>query len=380
MPIFTLFTLIDGRPFLQVSTQENSTDSLHQLQSLPGAYFQQEAGWLLPYQPQLYETLASIFPGDEIVLLPQKMAESPLDEHREVTNAPGENSIDETAMLQLTEQLMIREYSHRTIKSYRSHFRAFLSHMVGRSIESLAKEDFRQYLSHQARNMNWSESTINQAINTLKCYYEFVLGQERNFSSLRPQVPQYLPEILSEEEVERFLHSIDNIKHKAVLSLIYAAGLRLSESVNIRLADLYPEQGLIRIKASKGRQERYVSAPLATFALLQQYLNQFKPKHWLFEGLYDERYSPRTVQSVFRQAILLSQSNPYSTVQTLRHSYAFHLLKQGLGLAQVQILLGHATIKSTERYRYLYKESDPVVKMPFNSFLADSEPGIRYVA
>lgn len=382
MPIFTSVSLIENRPFLRVYAQEEEPGILDKLRSFPEAAFHASDGWLLPYQTHLYEALTRAFPELNIVLLPQKNVDPApnSDVQREPASTSDTGHPGEDALLQLTEHLMIRDYSHRTIKAYRSHFRAFMAYMAEKPLRYASKKDIRDYLSHQTQSLNWSEATVNQSISAIKCYFGYVLGQENSLSGLRPQVPQHLPEILQEKEVERFLLSIENLKHRAILSLIYATGIRLSESVNIRQEDLLPDQGLILIKAGKGRKDRYVNVPASLFDLLHQYIQASKPKYWLFEGIYDERYSPRTVQTIFRQAILLSQSNPYSTVQTLRHSCAIHLLRQGVSLVQVQELLGHASLKSTERYRLFQQHDCFPVRIPLNSLSAANEPGIRYVA
>jgi integrase/recombinase XerD len=160
----------------------------------------------------------------------------------------------EEALLRLTEQLMLNRYSHHTVKSYRNGLRQFLGYFPGRDPAHLDKNDIRQYMLHQIKQHRWSESTQNQAINAIKFYYERVLGQEKQLYDLRPRKPDQLPDILSEEEVNRLLNSVNNLKHRCILMLIYSAGLRLGESVRVRLDDIRWSAGRFLSKEAKAKK------------------------------------------------------------------------------------------------------------------------------
>ena len=148
----------------------------------------------------------------------------------------------------------------------------------------------------QTHEKKWSESPQNQAINAIKFYYEKVLEQDRQFYDIRPRKADKLPNVLSEEEVQQLINSIDNLKHKCILSLIYSAGLRLSESVNIRLDDILVKRKQIFIKAGKGKKDRYVILSDKILGLLTKYRQIYKPSYWLFEGMNGGQYSKRSVQ------------------------------------------------------------------------------------
>ena len=170
---------------------------------------------------------------------------------------PELNEEQQIALVSLEAQLRIRRYSSETIKTYCSSFKAFLNYYKGTPTDQLNEGDIKVYLLHLINQNNISISLQNTIINSIKFYYEKVLLRERFFiKDLRPKRSSTLPDILSESEVERLLNSTSNVKHKAILSLIYAAGLRLSEVVNLRKADLLMDQRKIHVKAGKGKKDR----------------------------------------------------------------------------------------------------------------------------
>ena len=167
------------------------------------------------------------------------------------------------------------------------------------------------------------------------------------------RVPIKLPDVLREQEIEKLVHSIDNMKHKAIIMLIYSAGLRLGELVNLRKADVLEDEKAIFVKAGKGKKDRITVLSDNILAYLKKYFDIYEPDYWLFEGQPDGQYSVRSVQAVFQKAVKDSKVNPYATVHTLRHSFATHLLERGTDLRQIQQLLGHNSISTTEIYTHI---------------------------
>jgi integrase/recombinase XerD len=258
------------------------------------------------------------------------------------------------ALLDLEEQLRIKRYSFRTIKSYKSAFQAFLIYFNTRNPKDLVELDFKKYLLYMIQVHKISESYQSGIINAIKFYYEAVQGRERFFvQNLRPKIPTQLPDVLSENEISRIIQSIDNQKHKAVIMLIYSAGLRLSEVVNLRKADILEDQKVLFIKAAKGKKDRVTILSDKILVYLKNYMDIYKPNYWLFEGQTNGQYSHRSVQAIFQNAVEKSKVNPYSSVHSLRHSFATHLLERGTDLRQIQLLLGHASIKTTEIYTHV---------------------------
>ena len=214
---------------------------------------------------------------------------------------------------------------------------------------------------------------LEKASHAIKFYYEKVLGQEKQLYDLRTRRPEQLPDILSEEEVKRLISSVKNLKHRCILMLIYSAGLRLSESVNVRLDDILVARKQIFIKAGKGKKDRYVILSDKLFEVLTKYREVYKPTYWLFEGMNGGRYSPRSVQQIMRRAVAQSKVNPFATVHTLRHSFATHMLERGTDLRYIQHLLGHGSIKTTEVYLHVRKQAEEGLKSPLDEMDWESD-------
>ena len=337
------------------------------MKQIPGAFWKPEHQWLVPDQPQSRKKMQELFG-----IVPP-LAEVDSSGNKIVTGQEDIADIHETAILKLVEQLMLNRYSHATVKSYRSCFRDFLRYRYHQALDprDITKEQIRQYMLTCIREKKWSESTQNQAINAIKFYYERVLGQDRELYDLRPRVGTRLPEVLSEDEVKRLISVVKNLKHRCILMLIYSAGLRLSESVNVRLDDLLVDRRQIFIKGGKGKKDRYVILSDKLLGVIMKYRDHYQPGYWLFEGVHGDRYSPRSVQQIMRRAVKESQVNPFATVHTLRHSFATHMLERGTDLRYIQHLLGHGSIKTTERYLHVRKEAEGKLRSPLEDMDLD---------
>lgn len=196
-------------------------------------------------------------------------------------------------------------------------------------------------------------------------YYGETAGQEAKVRNLiRPKKARKLPHVLTEEEVSRLLQATENLKHRCILMLIYSAGLRLGELLQLRLADLQPDQQRLFVYGGKGKKDRCTLLSPKVWERLQHYIEIYKPIEWVFEGQNGGPYSARSVQSIFSRAKEKSGINPYATVHTLRHSFATHLLEKGTDLRYIQELLGHESSKTTELYTHITHTGWAKVKSP----------------
>ena len=207
----------------------------------------------------------------------------------------------------------------------------------------------------------------NNFINAIKCYYEFVLGRDRTYYDLqRPKKPFQLPNVLDQAEVIKLFQAVDNLKHRCILLAIYSAGLRLSEVVNLRIADIRRTDKSIFVKAGKGKKDRYTLLSDTLLVELERYWQAYKPKYWLFEGQTGGQYSVRSVELILRKAVTKSGVNPYATVHTLRHSFATHLVISGLDILTLQKLLGHESPVTTEIYVHLSHQHMQQIQSPLD--------------
>jgi integrase/recombinase XerD len=273
----------------------------------------------------------------------------------------------ELAVTALEQVLMLKRYSHNTVKTYLKAFRQFIRYYDNIKPSQLSRAQIDAFIAHQIKTKNISESHQNQILSAIKMFYAEVAHQEEKVRNLiRPKRPMKLPHVLTEQEVERLLKSTGNPKHKCILMLIYSGGLRLGELIRLRLNDLEPKAGRIFVYGGKGKKDRCTLLSAKVWERLQDYIAVYRPAEWVFEGQDGGQYSPRSVQAIFRQAKERSGINPYATVHTLRHSFATHMLEAGVDLRYIQELLGHESTKTTEIYTHITRVGWGRVQNPFD--------------
>ena len=180
--------------------------------------------------------------------------------------------------------------------------------------------------------------------------------------------------MLSKEEVKRILDVTVNIKHKALLMLMYSGGLRVGEIVRLKPEDIDAERSLIHIKGSKGRKDRYTILSKSVLVVLRKYYHQYRPQKWLFEGAKPGKHiSTRTVQAIFKHACEKAGIKKEVSAHFLRHSFATHLLEGGIDLRYIQEILGHKSSKTTEIYTHVSKASIARIKSPLDTILEKEE-------
>jgi len=243
-------------------------------------------------------------------------------------------------------------------------------------VPGLAFDAIQGYFNQLAQ-LDISASTLNQHINAVKFYYEKVLGQPRRvYRVQRPTKPNQLPVVLSSGEVKRLFKTVKNKKHQIILYLAYSAGLRKGEVLNLEVKDLNWERGVIHIRNGKGGKDRFVPLSKVSAGHLQQYLEEYEPKRWLFEGqLAGVPYSATSIQAIFRRARAAAGLNKKATFHSLRHSYATHLLEAGTDIRIIQELLGHADIKTTLRYTHVSPTFLQQVQSPLDRLFTDEPDG-----
>ena len=194
----------------------------------------------------------------------------------------------------------------------------------------------------------------------MKFYYEQVLGREKFFWEIpRPKKPLLLPKLLNEDELRKLFNALSNKKHKAMLFTAYSAGLRVSEVVNLKIADIDSQRMQIFIARAKGKKDRYVNLSPILLDILRKYLLDYKPrpKIYLFESEQTlGGYPTRTAQQIFANAKKKAGIKKEVGIHSLRHSFATHLLDKGTDIKYIKDLLGHFNIKTTERYLHVSKQ------------------------
>lgn len=192
----------------------------------------------------------------------------------------------------------------------------------------------------------------------------------------RPKKEKKLPEILSKNEISKLLKAVKNLKHKAILYLVYSAGLRVGEVVKLKPTDIDSDRMLIHIIQGKGKKDRYTILSETALSILRQYVKVYKPEHWLFPGQHpDKHLTERSVQKVFGNARIDAKIRKDVSVHNLRHSFATHLLEGGVNLRYIQELLGHSSSKTTEIYTHVTQKNLSNIISPLDTIMMNKEEG-----
>lgn len=250
-------------------------------------------------------------------------------------------------------KLELKCYARNTIKTYVSCFEAFLNHYGSRSPEELNENDIRLYLQKLIRE-KCSHSYVNQAVNAIKFYYEVVLEMPNRFYAIeRPRGQEKLPQVLSKEEVLAIIDKTNNRKHRCIVSLLYSAGLRRSEVLNLKPEDIDSKRMVINVRSGKGNKDRYTILSEKLLKDLRLYYAEWHPKNYLFEGPKGAAYSAESVLKIVKEASRKAGIRKRVTPHMLRHSFATHLLESGTDLRYIQVLLGHKSSRTTEIYTHV---------------------------
>lgn len=269
---------------------------------------------------------------------------------------------------QFKEWLSSRRYSANTIKTYTEALRTFLRFFHHKPLEQITNEDLIHFNNAYVLKKGYSASFQNQVVNAIKLFFKKIGNTQLDLDLIhRPKRPKLLPNVLSKEEVKAILDAPTNLKHKAMLSLIYACGLRRSELLNLKLEHINSKRKILIIKQAKGRKDRIAPISDKIIALLRDYYKEYKPITWLFEGQFENtQYSAKSLESVLKQALNKTKVNKPVTLHWLRHSYATHLLESGTDLRYIQELLGHSSSKTTEIYTHVSTNNLQNIKSPFD--------------
>lgn len=188
-------------------------------------------------------------------------------------------------------------------------------------------------------------------INSIKFYYEVVMEMPNRFYSIeRPIKSEALPKVISLEEVQLIINNTNNIKHKCIVSLLYSAGLRRSELLNLKLEDIDSKRMVITVKHGKGNKDRLTILSPTVLADLRIYYKEWGPKTYLFESPKRGKYSPASIIKIIKNAAKKGRIRKNITPHMFRHSFATHLLENGTDLRYIQVLLGHSSTRTTEVY------------------------------
>ena len=267
----------------------------------------------------------------------------------------------------MLEDMAVRNLAQNTQSAYLQQVVAYARHFH-RSPDQLGLEEIRAYQVHLTQTRGLSPSSISVATGALRFLYKVTLKRDWAVEEIpMPRRPFRLPVILSYEEIMRLLESVGNLKHRAILTTAYAAGLRVSEATHLKVTDIDSGRMMLRVDQGKGRKDRYVMLSPRLLELLRAYWKAARPTTWLFPG--DVPGQPITRDAVgqaCRRARRASGIRKPVTPHSLRHAFATHLLESGADVRKIQLLLGHRSLATTSRYLKVATSTVCATTSPFD--------------
>ena len=328
--------------------------------------------WVVPNYGKNLELIKNYF-NTRITRIETKVIELPkaipIIEPSEITTSlPKIDSVSLQEIERFKQWMEQKRYSESSVKTYVMAITVFLRFIKPKTSAEATTEDMRRFVYQYMIPRKLSFSYQNQAVNAAKLFFKTICGSLLITEQLeRPRREHKLPNVLSKEEVKAIIQAPQNQKHRTMLSLIYACGLRRSELLNLKPPHIDSKRHLLIILNAKGKKDRVVPVSDKVITMLREYYKTYKPKTWLFEGsVSGEQYSEKSIQSVLKQAIAKAKISKPVTLHWLRHSYATHLLESGTDLRYIQELLGHKSSKTTEIYTHVTEKSLQKIKSPFD--------------
>ncbi|MBU1126766.1 tyrosine-type recombinase/integrase [Patescibacteria group bacterium] len=270
--------------------------------------------------------------------------------------------ISQESFKRFKQEMVLRGFSNKTIKSYSSSLGKFCKYNK-KELRSVTGNDIRNYLEKLAQEGK-SASTLNLVYSALDFYFSKILHRRFFVNIPRSKHQKKLPIILSRNEIKKILESTKNPKHRLMLSLSYAAGLRVSEIINLKVKDINLDELIIYIKQSKGKKDRISIFPNKLKADIEPYISDKNKNDFIFSSERGGKLTTRTAQKIFENSLRKSGIKKEATFHSLRHSFATHLLENGVDVRYVQELLGHQNIRTTQIYTQVTNPTLKNIKSP----------------
>ncbi len=260
-----------------------------------------------------------------------------------------------------------KRYSQSTINTYTFFIADFINFHTKTPLVDLTNRNVEEFIETVFMERNYSVSSQRQFISALKIFIVFYPETKINDLQLeRPKKSRILPTVLSQEEVIRLLQNTKNLKHRAALAFIYSSGFRIGELINLELRCIDMDRNQILIENGKGRKDRYVPLAKSFKPLLVNYITTYQPKRFFIEGKPYEKYSAGSIRAFLRTSCRLANIHKRVTPHCLRHSFATHLLENGIDLRLIQELLGHAKPETTMIYTHVSQKSLLQISSPLD--------------
>ena len=269
----------------------------------------------------------------------------------------------------LENEVRSRKYSLKTKKMY-IYYNCLLCRTLQKGPEEIRPDDVTQFLATMEKERHYSAASLNIAINAINFFFRYVYGKSIIREPRRPRQDRKLPVVLSAKEIIKILNTEINPKHRLLLMLVYSSGLRVSEVVSLKKEHIDLSRNVIFINQGKGRKDRYTMLSQKAALYLKDYCEYFKVENWLFTGKpVISHLSVRSAQHIFDKAVRRAGIMKKISIHCLRHTFATHLLENGTDIRYIQTLLGHSSIRTTERYTHVARHNVLKIKSPLDSII-----------
>lgn len=260
-----------------------------------------------------------------------------------------------------------KRYSKSTITIYIHYVADFIEFQSEKPLADFSNRDVELFIESVFIKRNYSISTQRQFISAMKLFILFEpTTQIDNLELARPKKSRLLPSVISQQDIIRLLQRTTNLKHRTIIALLYSCGLRISELLNLKLADIDIERRQLFVKNSKGRKDRYVGLAESFLPLLSNYLMSYCPKLYFAEGRDGNIYSAESIRAFLKSSCKSANIYKHVTPHTLRHSYATHLLENGVDIRYIQTLLGHSRPETTMIYTHVRRQDLMKISNPLD--------------
>ncbi len=280
---------------------------------------------------------------------------------------------------QFIDRLELKGYSPKTIRNYLSALiKAAGFH--NKSPLEMEIEDIEQFLLHELKVEKLAPATVNLHISAFVTFFKFIAPKKKVMQNIgKVKNVSKLPVVLTKDEVIRMINLTENLKHRAIIEVLYSSGVRLEECINLTLHNINRKEMLLHVERGKGRKERYTIFGKRTLETLLDYYHLYKPSHYLFEGRDGKSISSRMVGKVVGDAALRAKIAKGVSPHTLRHTFATHLLEQNVNLRVIQKLLGHSSIKTTVIYTHVSNITISNILNPLDNLPKRRKKGVKNV-
>lgn len=330
------------------------------------AWSQTLRGWYTNYTTENIDFIKQLLKNDVVFKLDNSVHNEGLKDaiERKEREISEENSL---ILKSYSSYLKGKCYSESTVKTYTTFIADFFNYLKNTPIATLTNRDVEKFIETVFVPRNYSISTHRQfvsAVKLLKAFYPECKIEELQL--IRPKKSRILPTVLSKEEVIDLLQCTKNLKHRTILAMIFSAGLRISELLNLELKQIDVDRRQILVKNSKGRKDRNIILAESIIPLMNNYLTSYQPENYFVEGKPFQKYSAESIRAFLHRSSKIAKITKNVTPHTLRHSYATHLLENGIDLRYIQELLGHAKPETTMIYTHVTKKDLLKIESPLD--------------